>query len=200
MQSGLPTNLLQKKYNNLINCNKELFVQQASISSSRLAPYLEILDDYEILLIYENGNRNALIYMLSIYYSLNKNEVLDYQVVLSQTLIDEYFADKDRDVELSELSKYTDLLYIIISEADYKHDYLDTIVKNLIEQRSINKKKTIIIYETVNDFSQGRDNILTIKNLVEKKGQLVITHNASENPRAKETPSIKIDKKSRRII
>ena len=200
MQSGLPTNLLQKKYNNLINCNKELFVQQASISSSRLAPYLEILDDYEILLIYENGNRNALIYMLSIYYSLNKNEVLDYQVVLSQTLIDEYFADKDRDVELSELSKYTDLLYIIISEADYKHDYLDTIVKNLIEQRSINKKKTIIIYETVNDFSQGRDNILTIKNLVEKKGQLVITHNASENPRAKEAPSIKIDKKSRRII
>jgi len=200
MQSGLPTNLLQKKYNNLINCNKELFVQQASISSSRLAPYLEILDDYEILLIYENGNRNALIYMLSIYYSLNKNEVLDYQVVLSQTLIDEYFADKDRDVELSELSKYTDLLYIIISEADYKHDYLDTIVKNLIEQRSINKKKTIIIYETVNDFSQGRDNILTIKNLVEKKGQLVITHNASANLGAEETPSIKIDKKSRRII
>jgi hypothetical protein len=141
----LNKDLLKSKYKDFILENKEKFVEEVNFLKSKIN--LEKLTN-EPLLIYSQNKRNALYYVLSLYYSLKEDRMLTYAVITGQTLINQHFAsEQQRDAELYNSVYYADISFISLSQYDYTSEYLESQIIDLISFRKQNKKLTIISYD-----------------------------------------------------
>jgi hypothetical protein len=143
----LTKHILTNKYKNLVLDNKEKFLKDIAYIKSLL-----LFDNisFNPLLIYSNNKRNALYYVLSMFFSLKKDRVLDYAVITGQTLIDQHFAsEKQRDHELYNAIYYSDISFISLSQYDYTGEFLESQLINLIEFRQQRKKITVVSYDVM---------------------------------------------------
>jgi hypothetical protein len=140
--------MLAKKYKDFVSEDKQKFIEQLNFIKSKIN--VEALQNRP-LLIYSQNKRNALYYVLAIYYSLKNEKLLNYEVVTGQTLINQHFATStDKDHELHERVYYTDLTFINLSQYDYSSEYLESQIIDLVEFRNRQKKLTIISYDVMN--------------------------------------------------
>lgn len=101
------------------------------------------------LLIYTNQQLKPLYYLMCVNYSLRANRILDYLSIRAQTFIRQHFADSERDQELYDKIYYTDVLFVVLSQADYTSEYLETLLQDLVTFRASMNTHTILIYEVL---------------------------------------------------
>jgi hypothetical protein len=139
--------LLNKRYKNFIPENKTNFSEEVNFLKNKID--LKKLSN-EPLLIYSQNKRNALYYVLSIFYSLKFDRILDYTVITGQTLINQHFmSEQNRDNALYNSVYYADITFLSLSQYDYTSEYLESQIIDLIEFRRQNKKLTIISYDVM---------------------------------------------------
>lgn len=194
--------LLNSKYKDFVSEDKQKFLNELNFIKSKIK--IEALRNRP-LLIYSQNKRNALYYILSIYYTLKSDKLLNYEVVTGQTLINQHFATaNDKDYNLHERIYYTDLTFINLSQYDYTSEYLETQIIDLVEFRKRNKKMTIISYDVMNS---GQNYINLTKKLhayfAANEYQIVdITSGTKSTPfdKTDHTSSKKPEIKKRRIV
>jgi len=169
----LNIDLLKRKYKRLVTFDENKFTNELDLHSKRLAGVKDF-NSYKSLIIYNHLNKNTLIYYLCFYYSLLDEKIKDFEAITGQNLIDEYFADKDRDLELSTNLRYTDILFIIVDQLDYKHDYLETLVKNLVDFRTSQGLRTVLLYQTVSQSITEASNIQAVETYFRNQNFLIV--------------------------
>ena len=144
--------MLKERYKDLVLEDREKFLAELNFIKEKIN--LHNLSR-QPLLIYSQNKRNALYYILSVFYSLKADRILDYTVVTGQTLINQHFAtEKERDADIYTGIYYDDITYISLSQYDYTSEYLESLIIDLIEFRRQNKKLTIISYDVMSSGSQ----------------------------------------------
>lgn len=139
---------LKSKIESLVPTNKEKFKEELKQIHSQLVKIEPPLN--KPLLVHTAINKNAIFYMLITYYSLVAKKILDFTITTGQNFITQHFMDNaDKDKEFNSKLYYTDLLFITVSQLDYTSEYLESLIIDLIETRTLNNKTTIIVYDSV---------------------------------------------------
>lgn len=139
--------LLKDKYNKLIENPKEDFIKQVDYIYKEFDRTNK--DISKPLLVYGSNNRNACVYALGVNYSLKIGKALDYVIVSAPHFINQHFlSEEHRDMELYHKMYYTDLLVLTLSQFDYKNQYLESMLIDLVETRYSEGRATIVYFDT----------------------------------------------------
>lgn len=185
--------LLKYKYGKLIEQPIEEFIKEATFIQTQFKDTNLNVD--RPLLIYGNNNRNACVYSLGVNYSILNKKVLDYTIITAPHFINQHFlSEEHRDMELYQNMYYTDLLFITISQLDYKHQYLESLLIDLIETRLTSNKLTHIYFET-NGSKKNNASYMTLFNYLTNK-QLALDITATTKPSSFSKPTQKASKET----
>lgn len=138
---------LAHKLETLVPTNKERF--KADSEAIRQVLIKEKPEYRKPLLIHSTAPKPAVFYMITIYFSLQQNKILDYLITTGQNIITQHFLDNEnRDMSYYSRLYHDDILFITISRADYTSDYLESLIVDLVETRSYSGKSTVVIYDS----------------------------------------------------
>lgn len=194
----LNKNLLTNKYINFIGTDKDKFLSECNDIKQSIN--LNALSD-KPMLIYSKNKRNAIYFILSLHYALKYDRLLDYTVITGQSLIDQHFlSEHARDNELYNGIHYDDLAFISLSQFDYTSEYLESLIINLVESRTIDKKITIISYDVM-EANSGYLNFTKKLNAYFNSNEFQVINLVSKttNSVKQSNPTIKTQTKARRI-
>lgn len=155
--------LINDKYNTLLpqaEQEKQFLAELKHLKQTLNLSQLKL--GHKPLLVYTNKPLDPLHYLLCVTYSLQESKVLDYLSVRAQTFIRQHFADVDRDQSLYDEIYYTDILFVVLTQADYTSEYLETLLQDLVDFRRRRQTYTILIYEDINE-SQTSQTSHTVK-------------------------------------
>lgn len=142
--------ILADKFSKLIVGPKDKFVEK--VGQIRDVICRNKIDDTRSVLLFGTDNRESIYYTFGVYYSLLAQRVLDYAVTTGQHFINQHFlSEENKDLELYRKIYSSDILFISLSQYDYTSDYLESLLIDLVDTRSINKKPTIIYYDTLSN-------------------------------------------------
>jgi hypothetical protein len=129
-------------YKNLISYDKTKFSEDTQLIKQKIN--FKALEAAP-LLVYSRNKRNALYYVLCMFYSLKQGKVLTHSVITGQTLIDQHFAsNENKDYKLLDDVFHNDISFISLNQYDYVNEYLEVQLINLIESRNQHNKITIV--------------------------------------------------------
>lgn len=139
---------LTKKLDYLVPNNKEQFKVDLSIIKKLL---IDNKPNYKKpLLVHSTINKNAIFYMVTVYFSLQADKILNFLITTGQNIITQHFLDNEnKDMDFNSRLYYDDILFISISQVDYTSNYLESIIIDLIETRQFNNKATVIVYDSL---------------------------------------------------
>lgn len=148
----LSKELIKEKFKDFIPEDKEKFKRELAEMKDKIN--LAKLNT-KPLLVYSQNKRNALYYILSVFYSLKNEKLLNYVISTGQTLINQHFATSaERDQAFYHEIYYSDILFLSLSQYDYTSEYLESLIIDLVEFRKEAKRLTIISYDVMSSGQQ----------------------------------------------
>lgn len=140
-------NIFNDRYKKLIpDTNREHFTNE--VNSIKSSFDLQELRSNNSVLLYSKRSRAALIYMLSLNYSIGLDKILNYEVISSTTYERQHFLNNDRDDELYESVYYCDILYITMSTDERLTELMEKLLIDIVEFRDKAERITIIHVDT----------------------------------------------------
>ena len=107
------------------------------------------------LLVYSRNNKNAIYFVLCTYLSFMSDKLLDYVITTGQIYVDHHFMTSDKNFFLYYNIQHSDITIIALSQFDYTSEYLESLLIDLVENRKLRNKLTIIYYDTIdNNYSK----------------------------------------------